>query len=61
MGEQGFEQQHTVEVGLAQHFLALLEDPRLTSSTLAWRLFCARYCSTLRMSARPSPSSSWVS
>ncbi len=29
VGEQRFEQQYTIEVGLAQHLLALLENPRL--------------------------------
>ncbi|MNN21245.1 hypothetical protein D3C81_1345580 [compost metagenome] len=29
MGQQSFQQQQAVEVRLAQHLLALLEDPRL--------------------------------
>ena len=29
MGQQGFQQQDTIEVGLGQYFLALFENPRL--------------------------------
>ncbi|MNE72733.1 hypothetical protein D3C80_1687000 [compost metagenome] len=35
MGQQGFKQQHAIEVGLAQHLLALFQDPRLDLQDLA--------------------------
>ncbi len=58
--QQRLEQQHAVRLALLEYLLALGKNPVLDVQDLSCAVFCARYCTTLRMSGRPSPSSSWV-
>src|SRR5690606_16986406 len=59
--QQRFEKQRTVEVGLAQHLVALLQQPVLRASRRGCEAFSARYSITLAMSAGPRPRASAVS